>query len=415
MVPVSWTQSYDLLTSRWTSECYYFSSPDHEPHSYRLKLQALDKQAQSPSERRTVASTRTQIHNRVNKCNTVMSKALGSEPDPDELEEICLRKLMAEDEWDDVSDPPRHRRGGAALRMGAEFRPVDLPSARGAAWRSPVVRGDRPDDSPLRKRAMDIELRLLLARMDQILGESRTRLVAQANTYLQQIRSRGGSENRGYQLASKAYEDVQAQGKAVRVLAQVYNACRAKMLRLAYDLSPSGEARAQDLRKRYRELVSDDLRCSTATYSTRGNTSDKFKLPWFWRMVPANLDETEEEARARDEEFVAECMFSPCMQAQEATHRESTVFRIRWINAKCALTRCTEELTILRFEMQMCYLGYQTRAKQWQRRLNRMRYSAAHRYLAQEYSSHWTDLSKYAKQRFNMCYKNVIHAQLKTN
>ena len=46
----------------------------------RLKLQALDKQAVSDSERRAVATARSRVHTRINKSNGAMAAALGSEP-----------------------------------------------------------------------------------------------------------------------------------------------------------------------------------------------------------------------------------------------------------------------------------------------------------------------------------------------
>lgn len=101
----------------------------------------------------------------------------------------------------------------------------------------------------------------------------------------------------------------------------------------------------------------------------------------------------------------------PCFIARYADSG-FTVFRIRWINAKCALTRCSEELIILRFEMQMCYLGYTSRANAWGKRKAKMSSSRAHKFLAQEYASHWNDLAAYAKERFNLCYDDVIHRDL---
>ena len=53
-------------------------------------------------------------------------------------------------------------------------------------------------------------------------------------------------------------------------------------------------------------MESEDLVCSTATYSTRG-LSPKFKLPWFWRMIPDGLDEDMEAFTEEDAEYVAKC------------------------------------------------------------------------------------------------------------
>lgn len=233
-----------------------------------------------------------------------MEAALGSKPAEGELQRVHLRKLMAEDEWDETKDLPGQRRGSEKLREAAEFRPVDMPSSRGAAWRN--LENGSPEELALRQHAMNLQRRLVVARIEETLGHVRTGLVNQANTYLQQIRSRGGANHPGYHLSNANYAEVQKQGQAVRVLAQIHNICQEKLLRLNWDLSPVGKASSTDLLNRYRPLSSADLKCSTETYSTRG-TSSKFSLPWFWRMVPINLQETEEEARAKDEKFVAEC------------------------------------------------------------------------------------------------------------
>lgn len=219
-----------------------------------------------------------------------------------------MRKLMKEDEWSDSTEQDRNKRGPHALRQEAEFRAVDMPSSRGVGWRSLQIREGTQDDTAIRTKAMDIQLRLVVARMDEALGQIRTKIVDQANMFLQKIRSTGSSAAKGYNLKNAAYEEVQAQGRAVRLQAQIYNICRAKLKKLAWGMTPEAIARAKDLLNRYCELKSEDLVCSTQTYSTRG-TSSNFQLPWFWRMVPLNFDETPEQTREKDELFVAECKF----------------------------------------------------------------------------------------------------------
>ena len=75
---------------------------------------------------------------------------------------------------------------------------------------------------------------------------------------------------------------------------------------MKWNKEPSAAAEFDKLLERYKYLCAEDLRCSTETYSTAGTTS-KFTLPWFWRMVPANVNESPEVARAKDEKFVAQC------------------------------------------------------------------------------------------------------------
>ncbi|VDB96616.1 unnamed protein product [Peniophora sp. CBMAI 1063] len=276
----------------------------------QLKLQALDKQASSPAEMRTIASTRTKIHNRVNKSRAAMSIALDSEPVESELKVIRLRKLMDEDEWGAALEPRAGpgSRGSRALRTGAEFRPVDLPSSRGEAWRSACLTEATGEEIMLRRRAMAIEVDVLIARMNETLGQIRTRMVDQANTYLHRIRSRNGNANHGYHQQNVAYKDAQDQGKAVRLNAQIYNICREKLAMLKWDTTAETDARFKTLLANYQYLTPDHLKCSTATYSTTG-TSSQFTLPWFWRMVSMTARETVEEAQRKDEEFVANCKY----------------------------------------------------------------------------------------------------------
>ena len=72
------------------------------------------------------------------------------------------------------------------------------------------------------------------------------------------------------------------------------------------------------------------------------------------------------------------------------------------------MTRCTEELIILRAEMQMCYLGYTSKARLWAGKRNAVAGSSPHTYMAEDYIHQWWDLAAYAKSRFNLCYSDVI-------
>ena len=86
---------------------------------------------------------------------------------------------------------------------------------------------------------MTVQVQLVVARLDEELSQIRTRIVDQANTYLQRIRSRSGHRARGYHAANQAYADAQNQGKAVRIHAQIYNACRGMLERLKWNKEPS--------------------------------------------------------------------------------------------------------------------------------------------------------------------------------
>ena len=235
-----------------------------------------------------------------------MAAALGSDPLANELQCIRLQRLLQEDEWGRPGDKSRDARTGYTLRTEAEFRPIDLPSARGVSWRGLQVAGLEEDDTELRKKAMDIQTKLLIARMDETLGQIRTRIVDQANIYLQQIRSRSGNAVRGYHMSNHVYEKAQDQGKAVRIHAQIYNACRSMLERLGWRKDATGSADFKLLLTKYQYLKGEDLACKTETYSSTGMTKD-FSLPWFWRMVPANAKDSPEVTRKKDEEFIADC------------------------------------------------------------------------------------------------------------
>lgn len=62
----------------------------------------------------------------------------------------------------------------------------------------------------------------------------------------------------------------------------------------------------------------------------------------------------------------------------------------------------------------MCYLGYTSRAKDWQERGLRMADSPGHVSMALAYAGDWTELAGHAKKHFNLCYDNVIHSKLST-
>ncbi|VDC00045.1 unnamed protein product [Peniophora sp. CBMAI 1063] len=234
-----------------------------------------------------------------------MAAALRSKPGPGELAEVRLLKLMQEDEWGNSAGGPQHDNSDRPLRRAAEFRPIDLPSSQGSDWRT-VREGLTDVEKSIWMRAMEIEGKLLIARMEEELGQVRTTIIDQANTYLQKIRSGGGNATRGHHLTARAYEEVQQQGKAVRLHAQIYNMCASKLRKLDWDDSVEGKADKDACHARYRFLEADHLVCSTAMYSIRG-TSPNFVLPWFWRMIPEGSDDETGVARPDDEEFVAEC------------------------------------------------------------------------------------------------------------
>ena len=74
-----------------------------------------------------------------------MGPALGGTIDPEDLEPVRLKRLLPEDEWSEF-DPVTREVAGHQLRISAEFRPIDLPSARPVAWRTVPAppRGARP-------------------------------------------------------------------------------------------------------------------------------------------------------------------------------------------------------------------------------------------------------------------------------
>ena len=73
---------------------------------------------------------------------------------------------------------------------------------------------------------------------------------------------------------------------------------------------------------------------------------------------------------------------------------------LRWIQAKCAVERCREELVILVVEMERCVLGYRHQAGIWHTRAAQPRLSAGHYTYALRKADMWTHLADKAERTF---------------
>lgn len=216
-----------------------------------------------------------------------MSRAL--DDTPGELDGFHLEPILSEDEWDDDTPDPRtahdHDTRGKRL-VDPERQAVDLPSSR---WKTDQDLGKL---TARQRRSLRIEFRLRVVRLDEILYLIRQGLVDQAHTYRGEIRS--SAAHPSYAKDKKARSKARAQGKEVRLLAQLYTVCRERTL----SLCPPAEALL--LGKRYRELTGNDIRCDTATYAP--TSSDQFELPWIWKM--------NRRAEETDDEYLSKC--EPC-------------------------------------------------------------------------------------------------------
>ena len=77
-------------------------------------------------------------------------------------------------------------------------------------------------------------------------------------------------------------------------------------------------------------------------------------------------------------------------------------FMVRWIQAKCAVVRCQEELVILPLEMERCILGYRHQAKLWRGRAQS--FSPGHRCYALRKASVWLAMA----ERADRCFRAVL-------
>lgn len=68
----------------------------------------------------------------------------------------------------------------------------------------------------------------------------------------------------------------------------------------------------------------------------------------------------------------------------------------------------------MQLEMQMCFLGFKSRAKAWTQRKERMKHRRAFAFAAEAHATHWRDLAAFAKERFNLCIQDVVSPGLRT-
>ncbi|VDC00266.1 unnamed protein product [Peniophora sp. CBMAI 1063] len=364
-----------------------------------LKMQSRgDRWGTSANDRRTAAIARSRFNNRRQKANRDMAVALGDVPDSDLLVSR-LSKLLPEDEWDDenlVAHPYN-------LRPFAEYRPVDLPSAR------PEVGRRKEGTTDAERRAVNAELELRIARLDFRIRKIMEGAVDQAQSYrlqLRQNKSKGKNSN-NYLARKRAWLHTREQNKDVRVHAAMYNHGVQRLARLFWEDDEESQQRKAALLAKYRPLRPEDIQCTTATYDMYNNTRTrgKFKLPWFWRVGRRHLDTMEVDdapEEVDDETFIGD------------------FFRTRWINARCSYVRCEEEVYMLEGEMQTCFLGYSALANAWKGRhvklpavpMEGVDQYAGLRAHALEMMHAWLDLAAKAKTAFNAEVENIISSDL---
>ncbi|VDC02771.1 unnamed protein product [Peniophora sp. CBMAI 1063] len=369
-----------------------------EEDSLRIQAQGKDW-GSSVDDRRTAAIARTRFDNRRSRANRQLASLLDVDVQDEDLLPAKLARLLDEDEWSDDINTAHHHH----LRPKPEFRPVALPSG----W--PSMQREKGRLSEQGRRAMDFEIELRVADMIERLQATREGLCDQAQGYRLAIRNKKGKGSANYRDRTNAWIHARQQTKDVRVHAAIYNHHLRRLQLCFWDDTPQALARYATLRQRYKPILAEHIRCSTATYEmyndvrTRGN----FALPWFWRMQhaistsdtgsPGGGDHSVDD----DETFIG------------------NFFRTRWINAKCAVVRCEEEEFMLQGEMQTCYLGYLSLAYSWRRRGRLLPIAegsadefAGLRAHALQNMHAWLDLAAHARQSFNAEVSDIITDEL---
>ncbi|VDB87287.1 unnamed protein product [Peniophora sp. CBMAI 1063] len=372
-----------------------------EQDSLRMQAQGKDW-GSSIEDRRTAAIARTRFNNRRTRANRQLAPLLDLEAEEEDILPARLAKLLDEDEWseDDLTQHQHH------LRPKPEFRPVFLPSGL------PPVHRQKAQMSESRRRAMDIEAELRVADMVERLQAIREGLCDQAQGYRLAIRSKKGKGSANYRERTNAWIHARQQTKDVWVHAAIYNHHLRRVRLCFWDDAPEAIAHRSILEERYKPILAEHIRCSTATYEMYNNlrTRGDFTLPWFWRMQHAVLAEAGVDPQRGgegdydsndDETFIGD------------------FFRTRWINAKCAVVRCEEEEFMLQGEMQTCYLGYLSLAFSWRRRCRLLPIAegssdkfAGLRSHALQNMHAWLDLAAHAKQAFNAEVLDIISDEL---
>lgn len=368
----------------------------------RLSWQAFEKNHAPLSQpnRRKLSSARSSLKTRISKHNTLAAELLGPQDanlvrsgiDPLANAGVVFRDLTRTGEWEADSGRQRTR------EAEPEYYGIDLPSSRSIQLNTEAL-----------AQAGAYEIVLRVAWMAHLLHEICLSLVVQAEIFRRTIKRTPGSRPMTQREKTLTSLNMREQYQAVRVYARQYMTFRERMVQV--DAVPAFEAAhpeyaADAVISRaalYQELKPDHIRCDTKAYDTLGPGT--FSLPWFWKLTARKQD-------IADENFVQDCAFLAAQIDPTLTFNyRSSVFRVRWINARAGLDRANEEIRVLRAEMRMIHKGYGSMANDWAKRAQLMEDvegGEAHVMTAWAKEEVWREHSQRAKQEFNRILPGII-------
>lgn len=376
------------------------SSITHPPELtlHRLTWQAYEKNNTplSAANKRKLTVARSSLKTRIAKHNKQAIDLLGPRSDDgSEFEDdmlfdagVRLGDLMSTDEWATGSS----RKARERIGREPEFYGVDLPSSRRMPLKSEAL-----------ARAGAYEIALRIAWMEELLHEICLALVAQVEIFRRTIKRTPGQGSMSQRERVQSKNNMLEQYETVRLYAQQYNIFRAKMISIVAAPGQSSHLEytvSETVRRgRFEELTKKDIRCNTKAYDPL--SMGTFQLPWFWKLNAR--DKT-----ISDEDYIQDCA---CFnRSLRTSSNPTTVFRIRWINARAGVDRSDEELGVLRVEMGLVYRGYRALSYVWQERAELMEgldEHETHAILAWEQEEIWADYADRAYFEFNQLVPGV--------
>ncbi|KAG2111303.1 uncharacterized protein F5147DRAFT_573626, partial [Suillus discolor] len=134
--------------------------------------------------------------------------------------------------------------------------------------------------------------------------------------------------------STRAWTRVRSVETAVNLNASIYSKCQSQLAKLS----------DHDLLKKYIPLKKDDLKASSAVADPNARGQRDTTLSWFWSL---------------------DCLVLPDISGRPVPHVLIIVYRVNWLRTKALRDRWSEELILVKHEMQWSINFFDRRAKQW--------------------------------------------------
>ena len=266
--------------------------------------------------------------------------------------------------------------------LSAEQQTIRLPSAFG---RDACLMRLRPH--------AQVELDLRRGQANDALHTIRLHVAEKSFIYGVGVRKGANTTNLGHRGRQKAFSEAHVLEAKIRHQARIYETARQCMEKLGMS--------TQD-REKYPKLMKSDTNASTAVvdFNARGQRNEG--LSWIWRTA---------HTIAHDSAMMSECtwylIIMTWLQAKPC-FSEETVYRVNWLRAKCRSDRWSEELILVKSELEWTRLFYQRKARIWNERAQSLALSQPRlQYYARRQAGVWTLLQSGVENTMNDISKGI--------